>query len=161
MNGKPEDTSMGPIVRTVSRWLSGFILAYGIYVVLHGHLTPGGGFDGGLVMACSFVLLTLAGGETLSRARFSRRAALGFASAGVLLFLALACAGLVRNGDVFFRNFIATPEEARFTLFSAGLIPLSNIAIGLKVASSLFLAFAVLAAFRIAPDRERKDEEDA
>ena len=46
-------------------------------------------------------------------------------------------------------NFIPTPAEAWFTLFSAGTMPLSNIGLGVKVASSIFLVFVVLAALRI------------
>ena len=54
---RPE--GMGIIVKTVARWLKGFILLYGIYLVLYGHLTPGGGFAGGVVIACAFILLTM------------------------------------------------------------------------------------------------------
>ena len=38
---------MSMIVRTVTRWLKGPILLFGIYIVLYGHITPGGGFGGG------------------------------------------------------------------------------------------------------------------
>ena len=152
MSGDPDDQGMGEIVQTSARWLRGFILTYGIYVILYGHVTPGGGFAGGVVIACGFILLTLAGGETLGLSHFSRRAASTFDSVGVLLFLTLACAGMGWGGGAFFRNFIDTPEAARFTLLSGGFIPLSNIGLGLKVASSLFLAFTVLAAFRIVTD---------
>ena len=160
MNGNPDDQGMGEIVLTVARWLKGFILAYGIYIILYGHVTPGGGFAGGVVIACGFILLTLAGGQSLGLGHFSRRAASTFDSAGVLLFLALACAGMVWGGGTFFRNFIDTSPAAQFTLLSGGIIPLSNIGLGLKVASSLFLAFTVLAAFRVLTDsgeRQRKD----
>ena len=90
MNSGPRDTGMGEIVRTVARWLKGLILAYGIYIVLYGHVTPGGGFAGGVVIACGFILLTLAGGQELGLSFFSKRAASSLDSAGVLLFLALA-----------------------------------------------------------------------
>jgi multicomponent Na+:H+ antiporter subunit B len=161
MNGDPDDQGMGEIVRTVARWLKGFILAYGIYLILYGHVTPGGGFAGGVVIACGFILLTLAGGQALGLSHFSRRAASSFDSAGVLLFLALACTGMGWAGGAFFFNFVDTPEEARFTLLSGGIMPVSNIGLGLKVASSLFLAFTVLAAFRIVPDLGKRREEDS
>ena len=154
------DPGMGEIVRTAARWLKGVILTYGIYVVLYGHVTPGGGFAGGVVIACGFILLSLAGGEALGLGHFSRRAASILDTAGVLLFLALACAGLGWAGGTFFENFISTSEAARFTLLSGGIIPISNIGLGLKVASSLFLAFTVLAAFRILPGGGRGEEGD-
>jgi ribulose 1,5-bisphosphate synthetase/thiazole synthase len=74
----------------------------------------------------------------------------------VLAFLALAVAGMLWVGGAFFENVIVTEPQARFTLFSSGVIPLSNIALGLKVASSLFLVFTVLAAIRMR-DEEGED----
>lgn len=140
---------MGEIVQTVVRLLRGFILLYGVYLVLYGHITPGGGFAGGVVIACAFVLLTIAGGRQAGLRFFSPQVASTLDSAGVLLFLLLASMG-VWWGGAFFTNFIGTAEEARFTLFSGGIIPFANLALGVKVASSLFLVFTVLAALRIA-----------
>ena len=150
---------MGTIVRTVARWLKGFILLYGIYIVLYGHVTPGGGFAGGVVIACAFVLLTLAGGAASAQRLFPRSVASVLDSAGVLLFLALAWSGMWLAGGVFFNNFIETPQAGWYTLFSAGTIPLSNIGLGLKVASSLFLAFTVLAAFRMLSSKTGRAED--
>ena len=160
MKGHPPDPGMGIIVQTVARWLKGFLLLYGIYVVLHGHISPGGGFEGGVVVACSFILLTLAGGAHRGLSFFSYRAASMLASFGVLLFLALAWAGTWWADGAFFRNFITTSEGARFTLFSGGIIPVANIGLGLVVASSLFMVFIVLAAFRALTRNESREEDD-
>ena len=89
---------MGEIVQTVARWVRGFVLTYGIYVLLYGHITPGGGFEGGVIIACGFILPVLAGG----RVDFDRKAAAFLASGGVLLFLAVALAGLGVTGGAFF-----------------------------------------------------------
>lgn len=148
MNDDSSRDGMGVVVQTVARWLRGFILLYGVYIVLYGHVTPGGGFAGGVIIACGFVLLTLAGGQQQGLSFFSKGAASSLDSVGVLIFLALAWIGMWA-GAAFFQNFIGTSEQARFTLFSGGLIPLSNIGLGMKVASSLFLVFSVLAALRI------------
>jgi multicomponent Na+:H+ antiporter subunit B len=147
---------MGVIVRTVTRWLQAFILLYGIYIVLYGHLTPGGGFAGGVVVACSFILITLALGGKEASHRFRPAVASELDSVGVLLFLIVAVLGLWTAG-AFFRNFIDTPAAARFQLLSAGTMPISNLGIGLKVGSSLFLVFAVLAALRVAAGREGRE----
>ena len=48
------------IVKTVTRWVKVFIFLFGVYIVITGHLGPGGGFAGGLIIACSYILLTLA-----------------------------------------------------------------------------------------------------
>ena len=54
---------MSLIVKTVTRWLKAFLLLFGIYLVLYGHLSPGGGFSGGVVVASAFILLVLANGQ--------------------------------------------------------------------------------------------------
>ena len=140
---------MSLIVKTVSRWLKGFILLYGIYITLYGHLTPGGGFAGGAIVACAFMLITLAEGQKVGLKTFSKSVASELDSAGVLLFWAVAVLGLLVGGS-FLVNFIVTSEAARFRLFSAGIMPVCNIGIGLKVGSSLFLVFTILAAMRLA-----------
>ena len=136
------------IVITVTRWLKGFLLLYGIYIVLYGHLTPGGGFSGGVIIACAFILLTLAEGRQKSSHTLNTSTVSVLDSLGALGFLGIAIAGVVVGGS-FFKNFIVTDPSNHFNLFSAGAIPLSNIAIALKVGMSVFLVFIVLSALHV------------
>lgn len=159
MSGHDDEHGMDVIVRTSARWLKGFIVVYGANVVLHGHLGPGGGFAGGVIIACGFMLVCLAGGATQATSVFSRRAASTLDCVGVLVFLALGCIAMARPAGAFLENLIATPETARFELLSGGTIALANVALGLKVASSLFLVFIALAAFRVAhPGRDEESD---
>ncbi|MDD4457744.1 MAG: MnhB domain-containing protein, partial [Syntrophotalea acetylenica] len=48
------------IVRTAVRLLVPFIQLFGLYVIVHGHYSPGGGFQGGVILGSSFILLALA-----------------------------------------------------------------------------------------------------
>ena len=73
-----------------------------------------------------------------------------------LLFAIIAIMGFVLGG-VFFFNFLVEKYGQPFDLLSAGTIPLSNIAIGLKVGASLFLVILVLSTFR--PDVSANKEE--
>ena len=140
------------IVKNISGWVKLLIFLFGIYIVLFGHLTPGGGFAGGVILACSYVLLMLARG----RESVERNLPLSLASrldcVGALLFIAIALFGLVYGAASFFYNFIhqeyLAGKETAFKLVSAGTIPLSNIAIGIKVGASLFLVFLILSSFR-------------
>lgn len=142
-------TGMGMTVKTVTRWLKGPILLFGIYLVLYGHITPGGGFGGGVVIASAFILITLASGEHTGLHTFSKSVASRLDSVGLLIFLALGWLGTWWAGGYFFGNFITTPEAAQYTLLSGGIMPMANLALGLKVASALFLMFTVLTAFQI------------
>jgi multisubunit Na+/H+ antiporter MnhB subunit len=146
---RARDTDMSITVKTVARWLKGPILLFGIYMVLYGHITPGGGFGGGVVIALAFILITLVSGERTGLRTFSKGAASRLDSVGLLIFLALGWLGTWWAGGYFFGNFITTPEAAQFTLLSGGIMPLANLALGLKVASALFLVFTILTAFQI------------
>lgn len=144
-----QEPGMSMIVKTVTRWLKGPILLFGIYLVLYGHITPGGGFGGGLIIASAFILITLALGEENGLELFSKGVASRLDSAGLLMFLLLGWLGTWLASGYFFENLGYTPEQAYFSLFSGGSMPLLNIALGLKVASALFLVFTVLTALRI------------
>jgi multisubunit Na+/H+ antiporter MnhB subunit len=154
-------SGMTVIVKTITRWVKVFIFLFGVYITLTGHLSPGGGFAGGVIIACSYILLTLAYGKAFALRRFGLAAATGLDSAGALIFLGLGLFG-IGWGGVFFANFLqARFPGMDFHLLSAGTIPLNNIAICLKVGASLFAVFIVLAALRIvvAEDGSRRMEQ--
>jgi len=132
------------IVRTVTDFVVGFIVVFGAYIVLYGHLTPGGGFAGGVIVACAFILLLLAHGGDVAYSKLPERVGHLLDSSGALAFLAIAWFGLI--GGYFFMNVLGKGEP--FHLFSSGSILAYNIAIAFKVGSSLFLVFAALATFR-------------
>ena len=137
------------IVKRITQLMAPSIFLLGIYVVLHGHLTPGGGFAGGVLIAGCFVLMVLAyGSEAMKSEARKWRATLG-ESLGILLFWFLAMLGLFQ-GAAFFYNVIARSNPGEpFQLFSAGLIPLCNVAIGIEVAAALFAIFITLAILKL------------
>jgi len=148
---KNNQKGMTLIVKTITRLTVGLILLYGIYIVLHGHLTPGGGFAGGVIIALSFIHLMLAFGREVALKKLSQGLAFILESLGALMFLSIALLGLL--GGYFFFNFFLN-KGAPFTLFSAGIIPLCNIAISLKVGAGLFTIFVVLVLFKGAGEKE-------
>lgn len=140
---RSEQEGMTIIVKTMGRLVINFIILFGIYVILYGHLTPGGGFPGGVIVATAYILLMLSFGRTLALKKLGDTAASLLDNFGALAFLVIALLGFV--GGYFFLNFIALGTP--FNLFSAGTIPLYNIAIGMKVAASLYAVFVALAIF--------------
>jgi len=140
MNKKTEDPGMTLIVKTITRLTVGLILLYGIYIVTHGHLSPGGGFAGGVIIALSFIHLMLAFGKDLALEKLSRGVASFLENLGAIMFLTIALLGFV--GGYFFFNFFFKGKP--FDLFSAGIIPLCNVAICLKVGAGLFAVFVAL-----------------
>jgi multisubunit Na+/H+ antiporter MnhB subunit len=131
------------IVKTVVRFAMGIIFMFGWYIILYGHLTPGGGFAGGTILACGYVILTLAFGKELGLRKMSDMAASILDNTCALLFVLVPIVGFAFG--YFFLNF--PPHGKPFNLVSAGVIPLYNIIIGLKVTSSLFAIFMALSIF--------------
>lgn len=141
-------TGMSSIVKTVTRWVSPFIFAFGIYIALTGHLTPGGGFPGGVIIAGCFILLTLAFGKEATFGLFNLKSSSVTDSLAALSFLCMGFLGYV-FGSGFLNNFIESGFPGTpFRLLSGGNMPIINFAIGLKVGASLFAVFAYLALFR-------------
>jgi multicomponent Na+:H+ antiporter subunit B len=134
---------MSLIVKNITNIAIGFIFIYGIYIILHGHLTPGGGFAGGVIVAGAFILRFLAFGSSGKDERKSSTITSVFESIGGLLFIGIALLGLIVAGT-FFLNFL--PKGIQLHLLSAGIIPFCNIAIGIKVGAGLFSIFLALAA---------------
>jgi len=136
---------MTVIVKTIASWVKVLIFLFGIYIILFGHLTPGGGFAGGVILASSYVLLMLSFGREFVEENLPLPLASKLDCVGAFLFGLIAVLGLVFGGT-FFLNFLYQkylPGQP-LDLISAGTIPLSNIAIGLKVGASLFLVILSL-----------------
>jgi len=108
-------------------------LLFGICVTIFGHLTPGGGFAGGVILACSYILLMLAFGREYAEENLSLGITSKIDCAGALLFAAIALCGFLYGASGFFLNFVHQKWQAgqgtALKLVSAGTIPLSNIAI--------------------------------
>ncbi|MCX6777465.1 MAG: hypothetical protein NT157_01105 [Candidatus Micrarchaeota archaeon] len=136
---------MSPIVRTSSKLLFPFILAYGLYIVANGHLTPGGGFQGGVVMAMAFYLYLLSFGHEKTEKIYDEAKLSITESFGSLLFIGIAFAGLLL-GFKFMGNWLV--KGTLFDILSAGFMLPLNFAIGLKVAAGVFtiaLLFVIFA----------------
>ena len=137
---------MSVIVKKVSQLVSGLVFMYGIYIITHGHLTPGGGFAGGAVLAGAFILLVLANGNELVKLKKKEEGSSVTESLAVLTFILLATVALLIGTHVFFKNWL--PAGIVGDLISAGIIPLYNIVVGIEVGAALFTIFLALAIYR-------------
>jgi multisubunit Na+/H+ antiporter MnhB subunit len=148
---------MSIIVKTISDIVKGFILLFGIYIILEGHLSPGGGFAGGVIIAAAFILITLAFGSEREKRELSYKGSHILDEIGVFLFLSMAVTGYVLVGQPFFNNFITKMFPGiPFNILTSGIILVCNIAIGIKVGASLFAIFAALASYE-SPKEESEE----
>lgn len=138
---------MSRLVRTVTDVMIVPIIIFGIYLILHGHLTPGGGFQGGAVVASATALLIVAYGAmekhkgTLS----------SLESTGLTLFIAIAFLGI--TSTMFFN--VLAGEGMIFgevvqginagNINTGGTVTLMNLAVGLEVSAALSLILWMMA----------------
>ena len=149
---------MSVVVRTISRLILRMILIFGAYVIMHWHLTPGGGFQGGAVAASAVALLAITFGfERWKRIKGSLSL---LEDVGAIAFVALAFLGI---GYTFFRNVLAGAGGLFGTpvpfgpnpgwLNTGGTLPLMNWAVGLKVIAGLGAVVLLLGLFGGGDDR--------
>jgi energy-converting hydrogenase B subunit I len=147
-------TEMTKIVKTIANILFPFTVLFGLYVIAHGHLTPGGGFQGGAVVASGCALLLVAYSSRWVFERIKEKRLAAFESIGAVGFITVALLGLVFS-MVFFGNFLAgsnllfgTTPATGSTLANfntGGVLPLMNFAVGVKVIAGLFVIVLVMA----------------
>ncbi len=126
----PRRRDAGFVLRAGADLLFPLLLVVGLYVVAHGHLTPGGGFQGGVILACAFFVPSLARvGRRLDEGWVTMIEALAGASFILIGLLALF------GGREFLTPLLGHGELG--SLFSAGSLPLLYIVVGLKVGAEL------------------------
>jgi multicomponent Na+:H+ antiporter subunit B len=126
-------------VRLVGYLMLPVTLALGADTVVHGHLTPGGGFQGGVVLATGLHLLYVSGTyRALDRLRPVGVLDIGEAI-GAAAFGGMGIAGLVVSG-AFLGNVL--PKGMLGNLFSGGTVPLLNVAVGLEIGCGMVVLLA-------------------
>ncbi|ATB29668.1 MnhB domain-containing protein [Melittangium boletus] len=140
VGAEPPGTTDALRVWTLAQVAPGLLL--GLYVVVHGHLSPGGGFQGGVVLAGAAALVFLAGASWRTR-RLNPMALLdGLEGLGVAGFAGVGLLGMLLAGQEFLRNVL--PLGTRGELPSAGQVPLLNGFVGLAVSAGIILILAEL-----------------
>ena len=144
-------SGMSRIVKTITNISFPLILIYGLYVIAHGHLTPGGGFQGGAVVASGLAMILIAYGSVWTMKKINEKHLSALESIGAIGFIGLAFLGLI-FGTWFFNNYLVGDEflfggigEGLANINTAGVIPLMNFAVGLKVIAGLFAIVLVMA----------------
>ncbi len=133
MNNKPE------IKRIIQRCgcdaILPFALVYVLYIILHGHLSPGGGFQGGVLMAGVVILLYLGHGFEATVDALSYHTLHKSEGVASVVYVALALMG-VAVGAQFCQNVLYT-QGAAGELYSSGTIFWMNLAVGVKVITGI------------------------
>jgi multicomponent Na+:H+ antiporter subunit B len=128
-----------PAVKLAGYLMLPVTVLLGFDIVLHGHLTPGGGFQGGVVLATGWHLLYISGSyPALERLRPIEWCEYAEAS-GTGLYVVTGLLGLALGG-VFLTNFLPTGQSG--ALVSAGIVPILSILVGVEVSGGFLVLLA-------------------
>ena len=116
------------------------MLVLGIYIVAHGHLTPGGGFAGGVVLAAGLLVLYLTTGRIALRRIRPVETFEAVEAVGSFGFVLIGIGGLIA-GAQFLHNFLPLGSSG---LLTGGTIPLANVSVGLAVAGGVITVLSEL-----------------
>lgn len=129
------DYASDPIVAPMCRFLIPVILVFGIYILLNGHLSPGGGFSGGSILAAGLMLFAMVWGDAAASAvlRPRRLQTVVLCSLG---FYCLAKSYSFYTGANHLHSVISPGTPGR--ILSAGLILPLNVAVGFVVCCTMY-----------------------
>lgn len=130
-----------PIVLLGSRLLSPYIMLFGLYVIFHGHYSPGGGFQGGTLLAASIILIRLAGGRLISRLQIRELFTTPLAIIGVIIYLGTGIISILFGS--YFLDYEALPfpgslDPAEFRYYGILIV---EIGIGITVMAILVMIY--------------------
>ncbi len=121
-----------PIVLLGARLLSPYIMLFGIYVIFHGHYSPGGGFQGGALLASSIILIRIAGGRLVSRLQIKEFFTTPMAAIGVIVYFAAGFISVLYGS--YFLDYEALPFPGDLTPAELRYYGILVIEIGIGIA---------------------------
>ena len=144
------------IVSTISRILVPFIQLYALYVIMHGHYSPGGGFQGGVILGASMVLLLLTRGYDEVTGKVSENTVTLLTSAGVLIYAGIGLLCLFFLGNYLDYGKLAAllhvnPAHAR----SLGILGIET-GVGITVMAVMYSIFLDISTGGVLPEDEEE-----
>ena len=131
------------VVQTFVRVVTPLVQLFALYVLFFGHDGPGGGFQAGVVLAASYVLVALAFGREALDRRVNERVSLALAAGGVLVYLGTGVAGMVFGGNLFDYGVLPVGDSVARARYFGILAVETGVALG--VAATLVVVFCRLA----------------
>ena len=129
------------IIKTAVRMLVPFIQLFGLYVIVHGHYSPGGGFQGGVILGAAFILLALAYDIKTSKEFMTVRVNRIFTNLGAAIFIGVGIFSALFGG--LFLDYAALNKLiplGRIEWHSFGIF-LVEVGVGLTVMSIMVLLY--------------------
>jgi multicomponent Na+:H+ antiporter subunit B len=117
---------------------------FGMYVIFHGHLSPGGSFSGGIITGLGLIAFSLVFGLDRGTEKITDRMTTLIESFGALWYGAMGLVGVLRGSAFLMNKGSGVPLGEPGKLYSGGLIILITLGVGLKVGSTMVTLFTAL-----------------
>lgn len=128
-----------PIIVLGARLLSPYIMLLGLYVIFHGHYSPGGGFQGGALLASSILLMRLSAGAKATNLQIKEWVTQPMSAIGVLIYFGTGLAAVIAGGYFLDYEMLPFGLEAAY-LRNTGIL-IIEVGIGLAVMGVLVMIF--------------------
>ena len=129
-----------PIVLLGARLLSPYIMLFGLYVIFHGHYSPGGGFQGGTLLAASILLIRLASGKEIAELQFRELSTTPLGAIGVIIYFCTGLAATLTGGYFLDYEHLPIPGLEPVWLRNTGIL-IIEVGIGVAVMAILIMIF--------------------
>jgi multicomponent Na+:H+ antiporter subunit B len=129
------------ILKRVAAIILPFICTYGFYVILHGHVSPGGSFAGGIIVGLSFIAFSTIYGIEKGRAKLPETFLVWTESYGTLWYGIMGMVGIFKGAPFLANKLAGVDLGVPGTLSSGGLISLIGLGVGIRVASTIVTLF--------------------
>jgi multicomponent Na+:H+ antiporter subunit B len=134
------------IIKTICRLLIPFLQIYAIYVLMHGHYSPGGGFQGGVMMGASFILLVIAYGLDDAQRRISVKALTIYACLGLFIYSGIGALALLMGGNYLDYGTLPLPLSSIPKIRAMGILGI-EIGVFLGVMAIMIFIFLAIASY--------------
>ncbi|MFY9495214.1 MAG: MnhB domain-containing protein [Limnochordia bacterium] len=121
-----------------------FIFVYGFYVILHGHISPGGSFAGGIIVSLSFIAFATVYGIDKGKEKLPEKFLVWVESYGTLWYGLMGLVGICKGAPFLANKLAGIDLGVPGTLSSGGLIGLIGFGVGIRVASTMITLFYTL-----------------
>jgi multicomponent Na+:H+ antiporter subunit B len=126
-------------VQWIGFLLFGPLAVFGMYVILHGQLTPGGGFHGGVIIGAAWLLVYIASGQRLFHRLTPKKLVDAIEASGAAMYAIIGLLAFI-SGGLFLQNILPLGTPGDIT--SGGTIALINLFVGIEVATAFMLLFS-------------------
>lgn len=129
------------IFRRIAAIIIPFIFIYGFYVILHGSVSAGGSFAGGIILGLGFIAFATIYGAEKGREMLPEKVLIWVESYGTLWYGLIGLIGIVTGVPFLANKLTGIDLGAPDSLFAGGLIPLLGLGVGIRVASTVVTLF--------------------